>query len=155
MKTLSILLLIFLTSCSAEWHLRKAIKLNPKYGDSTKNVQIIIRQDTIRDTISVPSYDFNFTIDSLRNSLDSFIMVYNDSFVVISGKYDSIGKLKFKGKVKERLVPFEVIVHDTIKIETKCPPSVTVNQGYPKWYLWLLISIFVAFLILMIKKNGY
>lgn len=155
MKTFSIILLLFLTSCSAEWHLRKAIKLNPKYGDSTKTTQMVIVHDTIRDTIIVPNYQFAFTIDSLRNTMDSFNMVYNDSFLVIYGKLDNLGKIKFKGEIKERLIPYEVIVHDTIRFETKCPPSITVNQGYPKRYLWLLISIFVAFLVLMIKKNGY
>jgi hypothetical protein len=147
-----LMILLLLTSCSAEWHLRRSIKLNPKYGDSTKITTIIVRHDTIRDTLFVPSHNFDFTVDSLRNSLDSFNMVYNDSFVIIFGKLDSIGRLKFRGKVKEKLIPFEVIVHDTIKVDSKCPPSITVNSGYPKRYFWLLIVVFVTLLLLALRK---
>lgn len=146
------MILLLMTSCSAEWHLRRSIKLNPKYGDSTKITTIIVRHDTIRDTLFVPSHNFDFTIDSLRNSLDSFNMVYNDSFVTIFGKLDSIGRLKFRGKVKEKFIPFEVIVRDTIKVESNCPPSIVTVEGYPKKYFWLLFCIFVTLLILALKK---
>ena len=141
-----------LSSCSAEWHLRKAVSKNPEYGKVKKEVKFIIYRDTIHDTIIVPSHDFHFVLDSLHNYMDSFHMVYNDSFVTILGKLDSVGKLKFKGTVKERLVPYEVIVHDTIKVTTECPPNIVVNNGYPKWYLWLLIAIFVLFILYSIKK---
>ena len=147
-----LMILLLMTSCSAEWHLLRAIKLNPKYGDSTKTTVQIILHDTVHDTLLVPSHEFDFTIDSLRNCLDSFSMVYNDSFVTVYGQLDSLGKLKFKGKVKERLVPFEVIIRDTIEKEIECPPSIIVEpSGYPKWYLWVLIGIFVV-IIIFIKK---
>lgn len=153
MKNLYIILMVFLLSaCSAEWHLHRAIKKNPKYGDSTKVTQIIIVHDTIRDTILIPEHKFSFTIDSLRNALDVYNMVYNDSFLTIYGKLDSLGKIKFTGTVKEKKVPFEVIIHDTIKVETKCPQNITVVEGYPKWYFWVLIGIFALILILLIKK---
>jgi len=77
------ILLLFLTSCSAEYHLRRAIKLNPKYGDSTKIVQLVIVNDTIHDTLLVEAHEFAFTLDSLHNIMDSFNMVYNDSFLTI------------------------------------------------------------------------
>jgi len=153
MKHLNIIvLLLFLTSCSAEWHLKRAIKKNPKYGDSTKTETLVIVHDTVHDTLFVPSHNFEFTLDSLHNLMDSFSVVYSDSFISVYGKLDSLGKLNFKGKVKERLIPFEVIVHDTVKIETKCPPSVTVIEGYPKWYLWVLICIFAIIVLIKIFK---
>lgn len=143
-----LVILLMLTSCSAEWHLRRAIHKNPKYGDSTKTTIQIVLHDTIHDTLFVPSHEFDFTVDSLRNCLDSFSMVYNDSFVTVYGKLDSLGQLKFKGKVKERLVPFEVIVVDTVVKEIECPPSIVVEpSGYPKWYLWVVIGIFAVILI--------
>lgn len=153
MKYLNIIVLfLFLTSCSAEWHLKRAIKKNPSYGDSTKTTTLVIVHDTIRDTLFVPDHKFEFTVDSLHNLMDSFNMVYNDSFVYIYGKLDSLGKLTFKGKVKERRIPYEVIVHDTVLVESKCPPNVTVINGYPKWYLWVLISIFATVILIKVFK---
>ena len=145
-------ILLLLTSCSAEWHLKRAIKLNPSYGDSSKNIQMVIVHDTIHDTILVPSHKFSFTVDSLRGVLDSFSVVYNDSFLTIYGKLDSLGRHSFKGTIKERLIPYEVIIHDTSYIETKCPPSIVVNEGYPKYYLWILIGIFALLLIYKFVK---
>jgi len=146
-----LIILLLLTSCSAEWHLHRAIKLNPKYGDSTKITKMVLVHDTIRDTILVPSHRFEFTIDSLRSSLDSFNMVYSDSFITIFGKLDSLGKIKMKGKIVEKRIPFEVIVHDTIQVDVQCPPSIVVSDGYPNLYLWVLIAIFVV-VIYLFKK---
>lgn len=152
-----IIFLLILSSCSAvkraDWHAHRAYVLNPsKYGDSSKIDIEVILHDTIRDTITVQAHDFSFTVDSLRSCLDSFTMVYSDSFVSIYGRIDSLGKLKFNGKVKERKVPFEVIVHDTVRVEGKCPPNITISEGYPKWYLWLAIGIFVVLIVLKFLK---
>ena len=147
-----LLLLVTLQSCSAEWHLKRAIHKNPKYGDSTKTIEMVIFHDTIYDTILVPSHDFSFTVDSLRNCLDSFSLVYNDSFITIHGKLDSLGQLKFKGTVKEKLIPYYKEIHDTAYIEKNCPPNITVQEGYSKWYLWLLIGIFVLFIVYKLLK---
>lgn len=143
--------IILIASCSSSWHLHRAVKLNPKYGDSTKITKVVLVHDTIRDTLLVPSHNFDFTIDSLRHSMDSFNMVYSDSFITIYGAIDSLGKIKMKGKIVERKVPFEVIVHDTIHVDVQCPPSIVVSDGYPKWYLWVLIAIFVV-VIYLFKK---
>lgn len=146
-----LIILLLLTSCSAEWHLHRAVKLNPKYGDSTKITKVVLVHDTIRDTLLVPSHTFDFVIDSLRSSMDSFNMVYSDSFITIYGKLDSLGKIKIKGKIIEKKIPFEVIVHDTLRVDVQCPPSIVVADGYPKWYLWVLIAIFVV-VIYLFKK---
>lgn len=148
-----LILILFLSSCSAEWHLRKAIKKNPEYGKPKIKYELVLYRDTIRDTIIVPHHDFSFNLDSLCNVVDSFNMVYSDSILTIYGKLDSLGKVKFKGRVKEKLVPFEVIVHDTIKVAVECPPAITINSGYPKWYFWLISIIFALFtLYKAIKK---
>lgn len=147
-----LILILFLSSCSAEWHLRKAIKKNPEYGKPKIKYELVLYRDTIRDTIVVPHHDFSFNLDSLCNVVDSFNMVYSDSILTIYGKLDSLGKMKFKGKVKEKLIPFEVIVHDTIKVAVECPPAITINSGYPKWYLWLFIFIFALFVFYNVKR---
>jgi len=152
LKTVFLVLLVSLYSCSAEWHLKRAIHKNPKYGDSSKTIEMVIFHDTIYDTIHVPSHDFSFTVDSLRNCLDSFSLVYNDSFITIHGKLDSLGQLKFKGTIKEKLIPYYIEIHDTAYIEKNCPPNITVQEGYPKWYLWVLLIITIFVIILALRK---
>lgn len=144
--------LMFLGSCSADWHLKQAIKKNPKLGDSSVFQKVIIHNDTIHDTIFVPKKDFEFTLNLLEGLMDSLQLVYSDSFIEIYGKLDSANNAKFKGKVKERYVPYTVYVHDSILVESKCPPNVTIIEGYPKWYFWIGLVIFVLILVILVFK---
>ena len=134
MKKIYIILFVLLISaCSAEWHLKRALHLNPNLRDSIKVRELVVVKDTIRDTILVESHNFDFVVDSLSNLLGNYALLYNDSFVTIYGRLDSLGKLNLKGKIKEKRIPYEVIIHDTIPVEVKCPPQVTLTEGYPKW----------------------
>jgi hypothetical protein len=145
--------LMFLGSCSADWHLKQAIKKNPKLGDSSVFHKVIIHNDTIHDTIYIPKKDFEFTLNLLDGLMDSLQLVYSDSFIEIYGKLDSANNAKFRGKVKERYIPYTVYIHDTISIEAKCPPNITVVDGYPKSYFWLGLVIFVLIFILWLLKR--
>lgn len=144
-----LIILMFLCSCSAEWHMKQAVRKNPKYKDSITYVKTVIHKDTIHDTIYIPKHDFQFTINALDGLVDSLTLLYTDSFVEVYGKIDSLQNMKFKGRIKEKLIYKDIIVHDTILVEQKCPPNVTIEEGYPKWYFWLLI--FVILLLLIIK----
>jgi hypothetical protein len=141
-----------LTSCSAEWHLRQAIKKNPKLGDTVVYYKTIIHTDTVHDTVFIPKHDFQFTVNALDGLADSLTLLYTDSFVEIYGKIDSLQNMKFKGRVKDRYIYRDVIVHDSILVEQKCPPNVTIIEGYPKWYLWLFVAIFVGIFLFKILK---
>jgi len=142
--------LIFLGACSAEWHIKQAVRKNPSLTDSTKFVKVVVIHDTLYDTVYVPSHKFE--VNNIDGLTDSLTLLFSDSFVELYGKIDSLG-LSLKGKVKERLIPYTVYDVDTVIVETKCPPNVTVVEGYPKWYLWVVLGIFALILLICLPKR--
>lgn len=150
-----LLLLFILSSCSADWHLRKAIQKNPQILNNQKYKTTVIVHDTIRDTIRVPEHNFQFTIDSIQQIYakqnDSLVEVYNDSLVTIYMSYDDLIKnYKFKGKVKEKLVPYEKIVHDTVPLEIPCPNPEYKLSNWEEFQIWLGRILGLLLLILLI-----
>jgi len=150
-----ILLLLFITSCSAEWHLRKALNKNPQILNNQLFKTTVIVHDTIRDTIKVPQHNFNFVIDSLQQVYarqnDSLVEVYNDSLITIYMSYDDlIKKYKFTGRVKEKLIPYEKIVHDTIPVEIPCPNPQYRLSKLEEFQIWLGRILGLLLLILLI-----
>lgn len=128
-----------LSSCSAEYHLRQAIKKNPKLGDSTTimvpfykdtNIVITILGDTSDQTKKFKEW--------YKQATDSMTISFNDSFVEVSQMIDSLGDLKTKVIRK----PY----HDTIRVtirETKfvkIPERITIEEkGFKLKWWWVLI----------------
>jgi hypothetical protein len=143
-----IIILVLLSSCTAEWHLKQAIKKNPKYGDTTYKT-VIFKKDTlikIYDTIPGDS-SFQSTV-FYRDSLNK---VFSDSFTIVYQSMDSLNK------VKTTVVRRPIFIHDSVRInivdtvKVEVPKTIEVKEGYPLWYFWVLIAIFV-FIIWLIKK---
>lgn len=140
---------LFLSACSAEYHLKQAIKKNPKYGDSTYKTIITEKIKTVIIYDTLPG-DSSFQYSSFY--LDSLLKVYNDSFTTV---YQVIDKL---GKVKTTVVRKPIYLHDTLTftvrdtVKVACPEQINVQEGYPKWYFWLGLLIFVAILVYLIFK---
>lgn len=143
MKKLIFLVLV-LFSCSAEYHLKKAIKKNPKLGDST-TVLVPYYKDTIIEVKIIgdtSNQDVKFK-KWYKQAMDSVAVAYNDSFVQVNQTIDSLGNLKTNVIRKPYTITTQVIIHDTVEI--KVPPVITVKNGFEiKWYIWLLLAIFVA-----------
>jgi hypothetical protein len=144
-----LLILLILTSCSAEWHLRQAIKKNPKYSDSTYKTIITEKVKTIFIYDTIPG---DSGVQYTTHLVDSLRKVYNDSFTTV---YQIIDKL---GKVKTTVVRKPIYIHDSVEIvirdtiQLSCPEIIKVEEGYPKWYLWLFVAIFVGIFIFKIVK---
>jgi hypothetical protein len=60
-------------------------------------------------------------------------------------------------KVKTTVVRRPIFIHDSIlvsvrdTVKVEVPKTIEVKEGYPLWYFWVLIAIFV-FIIWLIKK---
>jgi hypothetical protein len=142
--------LLVLQSCSANYHLKKAIQKNPRLGDSTvklvpyykdTNIVINIIGDTSDQTVKFKKW--------YKQAMDSVAVAYNDSFVQVNQTIDSLGNLKTKVIRKPYTITTQVIIHDTVEI--KVPPVITVKNGFEiNSYIWALLAIFVA--IICIKK---
>lgn len=143
MKKLIFFLLV-VSSCSAEYHLKQAIKKNPKLGDSTTVFVPYYKDTTITINIIGDTSDQNVKFKQwYKQAMDSVAVAYNDSFVQVNQTIDSLGNLKTKVIRKPYTVTTQVIIHDTVEI--KIPPAITVKNGFEiKWYIWLLLAIFVA-----------
>jgi len=144
-----IIILALLSSCTAEWHLKQAIKKNSKYGDSTYKT-VIFKKDTlikIYDTIPGDS-SFQFTI-LYRDSLNK---VFSDSFTTVYQTVDSLNKVKTTVVRRPIFIHDSILVsvRDTVKVEV--PKTIELKEGYPIWYFWVLIAIFVLVLWLILKK---
>lgn len=160
-KLLYVLSIIFLlsTSCSSNYYLKKAIKLNPKLLDSLKITTIIYHTDTIHDTIRVEGHNFKVSLDSLRQSTtDSLNLVYSDSILNIYAYIDNISKkIKIGGYVKPKTIINTIIVHDTITVKTDCPQQFVVQEKtkLEQFFIYLgylfSILLIIGVVILVIK----
>jgi hypothetical protein len=146
-----IILLIFLSSCSANWHLKRAILKNPKLLDSTVKYVPYYKDTTIYRTLYIKG-DTN--TQETKKVIDSLQRVYNDSFTTVYQLVDSLGNLKTKVIRK----PFAV--HDTVNIvikdtiEVSVPAQFKVESDYINWPLILgLIALILFFLLLHRYKN--
>lgn len=150
-----LLIILILSSCSAQWHLKTAIKKDKNILNLRKYKTTVIVHDTIHDTIRVPEHNFDFTIDSIQKEYakqnDSLVQVYNDSLVSVYMSYDDLlKKFKLKGKVKERKVPYEVIVHDTVPVEVPCPNPEYKLSKWEEFQIWLGRILGLLLLILLL-----
>ncbi len=150
MKYFLIILSFLLVSCSAEWHMRRAIHKNPRLGDSTisyipyykdTNIVINIIGDTSDQTVRYQ--------DWYKQAMDSMTVAYNDSFVIVNQQIDSLGNLKTEVVRKPYEVEVEVIIHDTIPV--KVPPSVIIEEVVSDWIWGLGLIALILLLILLIK----
>lgn len=143
MKKLIFFLLV-VSSCSADYHLKQAIKKNPKLGDSTVKLVPYYKDTNIVINIIGDTSDQNVKFKQwYKQAMDSVAVAYNDSFVQVNQTIDSLGNLKTKVIRKPYTITTQVIIHDTVEI--KIPPVITVKNGFEiKWYIWLLLAIFVT-----------
>ena len=136
--------LLVVSSCSADYHLRAALKKNPRLGDSTVKLVPYYKDTNITINIIGDTSDQNVKFKQwYKQAMDSVAVAYNDSFVQVNQTIDSLGNLKTKVIRKPYTITTQVIIHDTVEI--KVPPAITVKNGFEiKWYIWLLLAIFVA-----------
>lgn len=136
--------LLVVSSCSADYHLRAALKKNPRLGDSTVKLVPYYKDTNIVINIIGDTSDQNVKFKQwYKQAMDSVAVAYNDSFVQVNQTIDSLGNLKTKVIRKPYTITTQVIIHDTVEI--KIPPAITVKNGFEiKWYIWLLLAIFVA-----------
>jgi hypothetical protein len=137
--------LLVLQSCSANYHLKKALKKNPKLGDSTTVFVPYYKDTTITINIIGDTSDQTVKFKKwYKQAMDSVAVAYNDSFVQVNQTIDSLGNLKTNVIRKPYNVTTQVIIHDTVKIQM--PPMITVEEKGVKInsYIWVLLAIFVA-----------
>jgi hypothetical protein len=147
-----LILVLLISSCSAEWHLKKAISKNPKYGDSTK-IYVPYRKDT---TIYV---EIPGKLDSNQMAFkewylkvkDSTATVYRDSFLYVYQQLDSLGNLKTKIVNVPYKVEVPVVIHDTIPV--KVPPKIIVKEKGWTTIDWVLLSTSLLLFLLLIILN--
>lgn len=120
----SILIAIFLTSCSAQWHIKRAIKKDPSIlKDSIVfDTVVIVEQHEIRDTFITTEYD-TITVE--------------DSFV-----YTQVIREKDVIKVYTKCKA------DTIRITKKLPPQIKYVEQ--KSFLKKTLDYFVVILLLLL-----
>jgi hypothetical protein len=144
-----IILLLLLTGCSSQWHLKKAIKKNPKLLDSTikyvpyQKDTIIYREIYIKGDSS--SQESKRIVDSLQQ-------IYNDSFTTVYQLVDSIGNLKTTVVRKPRVIHDSIFVtiRDTVPVSVPAKYTV-IEQAKTNWPLILgLISLILLLLFLLL-----
>jgi hypothetical protein len=146
-----IILIALLSSCSAEWHLKRAVKKNPKYGDSTKVYIPYIKDTTIY--VQLPG-DTNETSLKFRDwynrAKDSTATLYKDSMLHIYQKLDSLGNVKTKIIRTPYILEVPITIHDTIPVN--CPPTISVEDNKWSTFDWILLFVsIVLFLLLIIQ----
>jgi len=150
MRYLLIVLSLILVSCSSEWHIKRALKKNPKLADSSVK-HVPYYKDTIV-TIKIVGDTSDQSIkyaEWYKKIADSTMIVFSDSFTHVTQELDSLGKLK----TKVIRLPYEVkqlvTIHDTIQV--KMPPQVIVKQEIGS-FTWILILVVIILLLLLLNK---
>lgn len=143
-----LLLLLILSSCSAEWHLRKAIKKNPEYS-KTKEILVPYRKDT---TIYVNIFiKGDSSTQESKLIIDSLNKIYNDSFTTVYQLVDSLGK------VKTSVVRKPYAIHDTILVSVtdtfivEVPATAIAKDKIPN-YIWVLVLFTIIIFLLTLHK---
>jgi hypothetical protein len=150
MKKLIFLLLV-VSSCSANYHLKQALKKDPRLGDSTTKLVPYYKDTTITITIIGDTSDQTLKFKQwYKQATDSMSIAFNDSFVQVNQTIDSLGNLKTKVIRKPYTITTQVIIHDTVKVQI--PPIITLPEKEFKvmWYIWLFLIMFVG--AICIKK---
>jgi hypothetical protein len=155
MKYLLIILSLILVSCSSEWHMKQALKKNPKLADSSVKYVPYYKDTTITIKIVGDTSDQKVKYaEWFKKISDSTMVVFSDSFTHVTQELDSLGKLK----TRVIRLPYEVkqvvTIHDTIAV--KLPPQVIVKQevGSFTWILILMVIILFLLLINRLLKHG-
>jgi len=124
-----LLIAILLSSCSAQWHLKKACKKQP---DICQEQNIKIDTFVVRDTFSYHDTFITKTIDTI--TIDT-------------------------GSVQVRIIREHDVIRTTITqkpdtafitIEKQLPPQVLYKEHWFKW--WYLLIIFAIFVIIIKLK---
>ena len=127
-----IALVVLMTSCSAQWHLKRAVKKDPSI--------LFERVVTMIDTIIVR--------DSVIKK-DTFIMRKIDTAIVETEKFKTIvyrhhDTFRVETKIKG----------DTIRITKKIAlPPMIKYINYPKWPIYLAVMAFILGVCSVLLKN--
>lgn len=136
MKWFLLVIIPLAGGCSANWHLKQAVKKDPSLLQTRTVVHtdtLVLPAKTIVDTLEVPT-------------LDQWTAWENDSLrIELSLVKDSVGteRIVFKTQIKEQVIAREV------KVE--CPPSV-VSAEPASWRSRL--SVWALFLIAILFSYG-
>ena len=136
--TLLFLAAVLLTSCSAQWHLRKAISKDPN---------ILVKPQTVKvDTV---------IITEAVHATDTFTLREHDTIV------NTVNGIEYK--IIRRVDTFEVDIKcppDTIFFEkvVECPPQVVYQPknwlGRNYWWIVIVVGLFFAARF-VVKKHPY
>jgi len=159
MRIKIILLLLVISSCSANYHLKMALKKNPKLGDSTTVLVPYYKDTTIVFTIVGDTSDQAKKFKEwYKQASDSMTIAFNDSFVQVSQVIDSLGNLKTKVIRKPFTHYVQVIIHDTVKVQV--PPRIVLKEEKQTMWQkiksyaidWLAILGIIFIVILLFRK---
>ena len=125
MRTLNFILLIFISSCSAQWHLKKAIKKDPTLVQvdtlRVTDIDTFITETVQHDTSFFMSRDTTIIVKD-RMTIKHYI---HDSTVYIEG--ECLGDTIIKTEVIE--MPVEKVVYN--------------ESWFPKWFLIIIAGLVV------------
>ena len=148
MRYLLIILTLILVSCSSEWHMKQALKKNPKLADSSVKYVPYYKDTTITVKIIGDTSDQAVKYSEWYKKIaDSAMIVFSDSFTHVTQELDSLGKLR----TKVIRLPYEVkqvvTIHDTIPV--KMPPQVIVKNEVGGFSTVLILLVIILFLLLL------
>jgi hypothetical protein len=132
----ALILVVFLSGCSANWHLKKAIAKDPSI--LTEGVVI----ERVTDTITVVTPELQ--VDTIHEWSVDTVTTYVDR-VRIRTKVDTVSRTVFVDVV---CPPDTVFIEHTYDRTTIRP---IVRSGAPYWVLWLLAAIIVGMVAIILR----
>lgn len=138
MFIVTLLLLISLMSCSAEWHINRAIKKNPNILDTTRVVTL--------DTVLVPVTSVDTAFILQRDTLVQYVQV------------DSSGKeveIRYKWNTKTDSIFIEVDCPDCENVTKTVTETVTIQPTFRMFFkkYWWIFGVVILLIIFGWKRG--
>lgn len=126
-----LLLALLLSGCSAQWHLQRACKKDPKICSDS----VVVRVDTftVRDTFTYTRVDTTKLLDTITIDTGSIqVRIIRENNII-------------RTMIKQRPDTSYITVIRTL------PPTVIYKENWFKW--WYILIIFAIFVIIIKWKN--
>lgn len=131
MRNLIILASILLSSCSAQWHLKRAIKKDPSILKETRVV--VLDTIVIRDSII---------------AIDTFVLRDIDTMVIEKeGIKTQIIRYKDRFIVKQEIKSDTIFRSKEIRV-----PQIIYQKASPKYYIWIIALLMSLLTLIFVKK---
>jgi hypothetical protein len=138
-------IIVGFASCSAQFHLRRAVAKDPSLLKSKTIHKTIIDSVFVQDTIKMPGVDTVFSFLPIKNE---WKIAYEDNRAKLQIMKGENGNLKFRLSEKPLVIYYNAVIPHVTEVSFEVPPIAEVKsmlgiRDYFKWGIALIVLFFL------------